>query len=170
MASRYNNTLRSERSMLHKLTQMLSELRDDPSLPWDSYPCLLWAEEHLMPNGYGRLSVNRKNKYTHRTAWEITHGSIPEGLSVLHHCDIKRCFRPCHLFVGTQLENMEDKVTKFRQANGERIHCAKLSSQQVLQIRELFIDGVRKQQLAERFGVTRYTIYRVLDGSTWKHI
>lgn len=73
-------------------------------------------------DGYGDFSVgskaNYKNVAAHRVAYELTYGPIPEGLSVLHHCDNPACPRPDHLFTGTQLDNMRDMIAKGRHRNG----------------------------------------------------
>ena len=69
---------------------------------------------HKIPSGYGTTKVGGKTVYAHRRAWEIVNGSIPEGLCVLHKCDNPSCINPEHLFLGTQLENIEDRNSKGR--------------------------------------------------------
>lgn len=49
-----------------------------------------------------------------RVAWLITKGEIPEGLHVLHTCDVGLCVNPAHLFLGTNYDNVKDKVAKGR--------------------------------------------------------
>ena len=59
--------------------------------------------------GYGLLSVGGKKMSTHRLAWEIACGPIPEGAQVNHNCDIPPCILPWHLYLGTQGDNMQDR-------------------------------------------------------------
>src|SRR4030042_5725989 len=65
-------------------------------------------------NGYGMfrhetLSSSR-GSLAHRFSWEIHYGPIPPGLCVLHHCDNPICVRPDHLLLGTNADNMADKI------------------------------------------------------------
>jgi hypothetical protein len=85
-------------------------------------------------DGYGQIGIGNKILYTHRVAWELTHGSIPQGMWVLHHCDNKKCINPDHLFLGTRLDNIRDMLAKGRgkvphmlaESNGSRKHPEKL--------------------------------------------
>lgn len=65
--------------------------------------CWLWTASKSL-NGYGKFVVEKKAGRTklreaHRVAWMLTNGSIPDGLYVCHHCDVRTCVRPDHLFV-----------------------------------------------------------------------
>lgn len=75
--------------------------------------CLIWMGGEGW-NGYGQLVYHWKHWRAHRLAWELTYGSTPAGLNVLHHCDTPLCFNPRHLFLGTQLDNVLDAVDKGR--------------------------------------------------------
>ena len=63
--------------------------------------CWEWTGS-LSGKGYGEISNDGgigKTK-THRAAWELTYGPIPDGLCVLHRCDNPLCCRPDHLSAG----------------------------------------------------------------------
>lgn len=82
--------------------------------------------------GYGVIQQNRKipRKSAHRVSWEIHNGPIPDGLSVLHHCDNPPCTNPKHLFLGTQADNLADAKKKGRLKNPDKgwqrtkTHCS----------------------------------------------
>jgi hypothetical protein len=71
--------------------------------------CMLWGRTKF-ENGYGRY----KDKRAHRVSWELNYGPISNSLLVLHSCDIRACINPEHLFLGTQLDNMRDMISKGR--------------------------------------------------------
>lgn len=98
-------------------------------------------------------------------------GLVPEGMRVLHSCDNPPCWNPEHLFLGTQFDNMQDKVTKNRQLKGEDIPSAKLTENQVLKIRRLHSTGNYNYiELGAIFDVHRVTVSMIVRNLTWKHV
>jgi len=76
--------------------------------------CWLWTgrRDH---NGYGQLKVDRRLVQAHRFSLEMALGGPLGELFACHHCDVKPCVRPDHLFAGTALENARDYVEKQAQ-------------------------------------------------------
>jgi len=81
--------------------------------------CWEWTL-HRNHSGYGLTHIGGKTRYAHRLMWEEVNGKIPEGMYVCHKCDNPSCINPDHLFLGTQLENMQDMVRKGRSARGDK--------------------------------------------------
>lgn len=144
--------------------------------------CWLWNGTQGR-GGYGKITYHRKTWSTHRLAWTLKHGPIPTGKQVNHSCDVRLCCNPHHLFVGTQLENIRDAVTKNRMASGDRqglrVHpdrsqkgerngSAKLNSEQVAQIRNS--GHLTDLCLANQFGVSEAAVRFARIRRTWKHI
>ncbi len=79
--------------------------------------CWLWNGP-VDARGYGETMIKHKPKRAHRLAYEYTHGAIPPGLYVCHHCDNPLCVNPDHLFLGTAKDNTTDMVNKGRWRGG----------------------------------------------------
>lgn len=125
--------------------------------------CWLWTGG-TRPNGYGRIKIKRKFWATHCLAYELAHGPIPPGLFVLHSCDVRLCVNPAHLHVGTHQQNMNEMKERDRHdcVYGSVHYAAKLTSAQVIEIRDLYATGLYLQrEIAVRFGVTQSVISRL---------
>lgn len=134
-------------------------------IPEPNTGCWLW--NCCGPYGYGQFTIKPGNSTrAHRASWSLYRGEIPEGAFVLHKCDIRCCVNPDHLFLGTHTENMDDMVSKHRQAAGEKHGCAKLTSSQVLEIRSRYKRG-NGVALAKEFGVSSSTVHLLVKGKTW---
>ena len=83
----------------------------------DGDGCWLWTGAR---NRYGNVHYKGRHRNTHRVAYEITYGAIPDGLCVCHRCDVPLCVRPDHLWLGTKADNSFDMVLKGRAARVAR--------------------------------------------------
>lgn len=145
----------------------------------DSDACWAW-DGSTLPFGYGLINRGRTgmgNARAHRLSWELHFGPIADGLHVLHRCDNPPCTRPDHLFLGTNLRNIEDRVTKGRPGtqsedvlHGADHALAKLTDEAVREARRLRDCGMTYRALADRFGVSSTTIHQAVSGKTWAHV
>jgi hypothetical protein len=133
--------------------------------------CILWNGS-VHANGYGMIKKDKRSpRRAHRVVWELTHGPIPDGLMVCHHCDNRRCVNLEHLFLGTHQDNMDDMIAKGRNAVGERCPQAKLTEEKVRLARKLHKAGTHtQQQIADLLGVQRAAIAKIVTYQRWKHI
>lgn len=131
--------------------------------------CWLWAA-YINPTGYGQITTGGKPQLAHRVAWVVENGEIPEGLNVLHKCDVRACVNPSHLFLGSHADNSADMVSKgrTRPVNGSRVWSSKLSDSDVMAI--LGAKDASTIDLATRFGVAKATIINIRAGRRWKHL
>jgi len=138
--------------------------------------CYEWQGSKL--NGYGRITFGnaghpeRRTTGTHRLAYELAFGPIPNGLQVCHKCDNRSCINVEHLFLGTNKDNADDRETKGRgnQALGSKSSMAKLDEEKILEIRKLKANGARTCELSAKYEVHKSTIKRVISGEHWSHV
>lgn len=122
-------------------------------------------------SGYGQFTVDGKSRTATRWLWSRVHGPIPEGIQVRHKCDNPPCVNMDHLELGTPLENSRDMVERGRGVIGERSHTAKLSADEVLEIRALVARGDQtKTAIARTYGTTRQNVTHIVNSFSWKHL
>lgn len=126
-------------------------------------------------NGYGYLQnpLGDTPKFitAHRLAWILTFGPVPEGMHVMHKCDVRACVNPEHLRLGTHQENMDDKTAKRR-------NISILTPEDVREIRAAYaaLGNVKKvpngfnEALGKKYGVGGKTVWEVRRGINWSHI
>lgn len=164
--------------------------------------CWLWTGAKS-PFGYGRFKLTiaqgqYRQGYAHVVSYELTYGTIPDGLFVLHSCDNPSCVRPDHLRLGTLQENSHDMVAKGRQAKGDQIWSrahpervprgdengrrkyperyprgeqhpnTNFTQAQVEQMRRMRAEGMTYQAIGVVFGCGKSTIHRICKRITWK--
>ncbi len=143
--------------------------KDGPTQPHMTTQC--WVFMGAGRGGYSSFSAQNKSIDAHRFSWQITNGEIPCGMLVCHHCDNRACVRPDHLFLGTYKDNYEDMRSKGRALVGEKTNSAKLTTEQVLEMRRAYdVDGAVVVALAERYGVVPVTVINIVRRRAWKHL
>lgn len=93
-------------------------------------------------------------------------GLRPEGMEVLHKNGDREDDRADNLRWGTHAENVDDQIQHGTVANGERSGRAKLTDEQVAEIRSL-AGTMTHKAISERYGVGRRYIGALLAGD-WR--
>lgn len=134
-------------------------------------PCWLWQASRNA-GGYGSFGIDNGTGLAHRVSYTIHYGPIPEGLDVLHRCDVRACVRPAHLFLGTDQDNVDDKVAKGRHAvlRGSDHGEAKLTEAEVYDIRQRAADDERYADIAAEYGIAAGYVTMIVAGKVWKHV
>ena len=147
-------------------------------------PCWLWTGA-CSSFGHGHIKIAGKLVGTHRVSWLIHKGDIPNGLCVLHKCDVPACTRPSHLFLGTKADNIRDMEAKGRRipisgerhrvrlhpelVRGESNGRARLNAAQVIEIRAKS-DKTTIAEIAREYGMSEGAIRHIVKRRHWSHI
>ena len=133
--------------------------------PMDENGCIPWVKGRS-PKGYGLIGINAVPTLTHRLAWTLAHGPIPDGLCVLHHCDNPPCCNLDHLWLGTKADNTADMMAKGRHVSTNCI----LSEPDIPVIRERLSAGESRKSIGRDYGVHHATIGDIARGTSWRHV
>lgn len=139
-------------------------------------------------NGYGFLHQRGEETFMHRRAWVMATGETLTSDDVIAHvCDRRICCRnddagtyevggilyprQGHLFKTTIRGNILDRDLKGRHPRGVATGVAKLTDEQVLEIRRLWEGGsITQRELSERYGVHQGRICLIVNRHSWTHI
>lgn len=152
----------------------------------DADKCWEWAgsKNNFGYGRYGYMTDDGRRTWlgAHRILYELVYGPIPPGMLVCHHCDNPTCVRPSHLFIGNTKDNMRDASHKGRTCTGEKnmfyggdrrgekSHTAKLTTEQVVDIRQRYSEGESYGKLAAQFAVTPSNILCIVKRKSWCYV
>lgn len=97
-------------------------------------------------------------------------GPCPEGLECCHRNGNARDNRRRNLRYGTRTSNARDKIIHGTQPRGEKAGAAKLTDDDVREMRRLRDEGLPYKKIADRFGVAKYAAQLAIKRKTWAHV
>ena len=142
----------------------------------DANGCWRWWGYVDPKTGYGKSGFRNKVMLAHRASYLRFTGEIPDGLYVLHECDVRDCVNPNHLFLGDHQANEDDMVNKERQSRWEShakqcrprgralVHRV-LTDYEAVEIHRRRVAGESGKSLAEEFGVSRADRVQPVQGA-----
>lgn len=155
--NRGGSTLCKQHSLLERFWQNVDVKSIDD--------CWEWTAARTAA-GYGVIYWNGVNTFAHRLSLEFDGRAVPPRFHACHKCDNPCCVNPNHLFVGSPRDNMLDKVAKGRHTYGETHYASKLSSEDVIAIREMATENVIFADIARQFGIGRSYVGEIVAGKT----
>ena len=124
--------------------------------------------------GYSIVTLNRnrieKNYFVHVLVLMAFVGPRPSGYQTRHLDGNPKNNTVGNLVWGTHEENERDRVAHGRIPRGERQARAKLTAEQVRQIRQRHVDGGTWRGIAREFGTTAWNVKQIVRNETWKHV
>jgi HNH endonuclease len=168
MKTKYKNTVSINHMSVRRRNMTDSEFWEwfESKLTTTPSGCREWSACRFA-QGYGVVRMNGKNIKAHRIALEHTLGRpVAPGMCALHSCNNPPCCNPEHLREGTNQENVDDKLRSDRQPRGETNGKAKLTFEQVEEIRRNS-NSLTQRQLADLYGVKHACIGKIHRGKTW---
>ena len=128
----------------------------------DESGCWLWIGSKTRA-GYGGFlrSIEGRNKYfyAHRFIYELANGPVANGLFCCHHCDVRNCVNPEHIFLGTSQDNTRDMIAKGRNKSFKVITEGIKNA-----IRAAYATGKYKQyEVQKEYDVSVSTIAKIVE-------
>lgn len=141
---------------------------DNVVIPFAGDDCLLWP--FSFPSA-SRPHMNKDGRTVSvtRFACEIIYGEPPSMVhQAAHSCGNGHngCVNPKHLRWATPRENCADMLKHGTRRYGKRHQNAKLTEQDVSDIRSLK-GKITRSAIAKEFGVSRSAIDRIFSGRSW---
>ena len=144
------------------------------------HPKGCWIYEgYITPAGYGVVKIEGKHWPVHRLIYVLSTGvELPPKLFVCHHCDVRPCCNPDHMFVGTQKDNIADMCAKGRKfLTVGNYKSNSVLTEDIVRAARKWHQEQRKEHreyglaaYARSLGIHHKTLLDAMTGKTWKHL
>jgi hypothetical protein len=143
--------------------------------------CHLW-QLSTDSGGYAMVYFGGELVRGHKVAWELVNGPVPPGVELDHECHNRavvarecrsgpcphrRCCNERHIKPKTRKQHAQDTPWSHPHPRGETHPKARLTEQQVREIRALQAAGVYQRVIAEQYGMSRPQIAAITSGRSW---
>lgn len=128
---------------------------------------------HLDKKNHGRLHVGFRSggklvsKWVHRLVLETFVSARPVGMEACHNDGNPLNNSVTNLRWDTHKANLKDRDKHGTSPIGVRNGSAILTEEQVREIRRLYRNGMRQNQIAPSFGVSKQCVQTVCSGTNW---
>lgn len=131
--------------------------------------CILWPFAKNEYTGYAGFTLKGVQHAMHVFVCRSAHGPKPTPKhDAAHRCGNRICANKRHVRWATRQENIDDMLAHGTRKYGEDHQSAKLTLEQVREIRRLRAGGALLRELAAQFGMSRGGIYHITSGDRWR--
>jgi hypothetical protein len=133
--------------------------------------CLIWPYNRSSA-GYPYVTIDGEYVLATRYICEKINGAPPtSGHQAAHSCGKGHlgCISPLHLSWKTYSENQADRIVHGTDCRGEAHGGAKLTEQQVREIRTL-ADTLSQRVIARMFNIDQSTVSDISNRKLWPHV
>jgi hypothetical protein len=131
--------------------------------------CWLWKRSRSH-NGYGQWGGTIGGRHrvvrSHRVAYELTHGEVPDGKQVCHTCDVRHCCSPKHLYICSPKENTRDMMER----TGHNRPHARFTDDEVREFRRRYAAGESLTTIAVSADHDVSAMRKLLRGLHYRHV
>jgi DNA-binding Xre family transcriptional regulator len=129
--------------------------------------CWEWSGR-VNEKGRAIFSVGTETFYAYRFMYKLAIGTDPGPMLVCHKCDNPKCVNPDHLFLGTDADNVDDKVAKGRdrRPDGSVVNTS-LRTEDIIAIRQ---SDRPYAELALQFDTSESNICVIRTGRSHNHV
>lgn len=121
----------------------------------------------LSKKGYPRINLNGTYKFIHQVVAEAFIENLENKKQVNHKDGNKLNNRSDNLEWVNNQENRDHAVNMRLIIYGEKCPQAKLTKNQVLEIIELYKNGMKQKNIANKFSVVQQTISKIVRKEAW---
>ncbi len=135
---------------------------------WSGDECLTWPFKRT-DKGYPLI----KGGSAARRMCILAHGEPPfEKAEAAHSCGKghEGCVNPKHLRWATRQENVDDMIVHGTRLKGESISWARLTENDVREIRATHKRRMSPKPFMEKYGISASTLYEILRRDIWRHV
>lgn len=132
--------------------------------------CMLWSGSQTV-DGYGQFRLRRRLQRAARIALHHAIGPGPtDRHQAAHSCRNRHCVAPAHLRWATVTENLHDRDSDGTSNQGSRHGMAKITEDDVREIRRRRAAGETGRAVAAAYGVSPAQITAITNRTAWRHV
>lgn len=142
--------------------------------------CWIWAGGVQRECGQPQATIAGRRVSPHREVWQLLNGELTRELNLVSTCGNNRCINPEHRRPMPHRQLFRTLAKQGRLARGitflataranalKRSACRLTSIEQARAIREAVHAGECRSAVAERFGITRGYVNKIVAGVSWR--